>query len=288
MTRSVLLASGIYPLIIRYWLENLKLWEHRIDKVYIAVEKKTDLHYLSYLKEKTKDNPKIVIVENCNPWPDSYADAFKASKEDLFIIMHDDTYIYDPNIVDEYFVLAEEGKVVTPLHEMYSPKPKIETMLRQKYPGIFPLVTRVQKGNIGSWEGFSFLLYLVFISRKNMDKTTLNFNGWESPTYKESLGAADTGFQFMLDLLDKKVEIYPIPRYDPENTGGPYIHLQNIGNTIPSLLNDEQPLDPNWDMNILKSKLDWIDKFMSVDDYHEIPEFKEKVVKRIEYLRSLI
>ena len=31
-TCAVLLASGIYPLIIRYWLENLKTWEHKIDK----------------------------------------------------------------------------------------------------------------------------------------------------------------------------------------------------------------------------------------------------------------
>lgn len=287
MSRAVLLASGIYPLIIRYWIENLKTWEHKIDKVYIAVEHKANPLYLYYFKKVVNDDPKIVVLENCSGWPNSYVDAFRASKEDLFLIMHDDVYIYDPDILDKYFSLAEAGKVVTPLHEMYSPKDKVEKMLKEKYPGIFPLKTTARLGNTGGFEGYSFLLYLIFISRVNLEKTSLNFNGWASPTHDIDFMGADTGFTLMLDLLDKKVEIYPIPRYDINFGGGEYIHLQNVGNAIPELLEGEGELK-NWNMKILANKLDWIYKFIAINDYDQIKDFYHKVLKRVHYLKSLI
>lgn len=277
-TRAVLMGTGGWPFIIDYWLETLKLWESAVDKVYIAIEHFKEPSVSEHIKERTKNDPKIVVFNDARGWPDSYTDAFNISKEDLFLVMHDDTYIKNPEIVDKYFELAEQGKVVTPLHEIYNPKEIVEDMLKTKYPGIFPLKSNPQEGDMGGLEGYSFLLYLLFISRENLEKTTVDFNGWQ-----ENKMGADTGFKLELDLLDKGIEIYAIPRYSTavlpfmDNPFGelakwdfnkiPYIHLQNIGNTIPAIV-ERDDVDSTWKHEGVILRLGWLLEYIKVTGYN--------------------
>lgn len=290
MTRAVLLGTGGWPFIIRYWLETLNLWESAVDKVYIAVDHYANPSFSGYLHSIVDDNKKIVLMENCNGWPNSYKDAFLRSTEDLLLILHDDTFIKTPKMIDRYFKLAEEGYVVTPLHEIYSPKDKVEQMLKTRYPGIFPLT-------VDGLEGYSFLLYLIFVSRENMNKTTLDFGGW-----KDGEMGADTGFKFMLDLLDNGVKIYPIPEVSTGYLGfsddpfrdlekwdfnkTEWIHLQNIGNNIPFMI-DSDRVDQTWGYEGAIMRLGWLREFMLIDDYKYIRDYYVSTISRMGRILAL-
>jgi hypothetical protein len=277
MTRAVLLGTNAWPFIIRYWLENLKSWQHKVERVYIAVDNTTKPEYLIYLRKRVEGNGKVVLLENCQGWPASYVDAFKASTEDLILIMHDDCFINDPGMLDTYFEMAAQGKVMTPLWGCYSPKEAVEEMLRNLAPGVFPLKLKEKVGGAGGWEGYAFILFMVFISRENMNKTTLNFNGWDNPNYENDHMAGDTGFVFEMDLLKQGVEIQPIPLFEGYMPMvGPYMHLGGMGTSLPFSVDENKTYGPNWSKEATTIKLNWLDKFLAINDYDDIKSYYDK------------
>src|SRR3990167_8638802 len=282
-SRAVLLPTTAWPFIIRLWLENFKTWEDKVDKVYLALGDNTKPEFITSLKtqiSKMQMSDKVTIVITNSGWIDSYTDAYKASTEDLVMIMHDDTYINDPEMVDKNFKLAEEGKVVAAMWDAYGPKEEVEEWLRQTYPGVFPTGT----GN----EKYGFVLNLIFISRINMDKTSVNFNGGNIWPDKEGWGV-DVGFRFMLELLDNKVEIYPLKRYHFEmEEKGDYIHLGNMASSIPPIFEGNDLPTFNWDIPKFKIKLELIEKALLLDDYEDIPEYRDKIKDRITELRKYL
>lgn len=293
MKRAVILGTGAFPLIIRLWLENLKKWQDEVDVIYIAVDHWNVPSTRDYILNLIKQFPKVKILENLRGWPDSYADAIKQSKEDSFLIMHDDTLVYKKGVVDKYFKIAEEGKVVTPLHGIYEPRVIVDEALQKKY----------------DWTNdtapYSFLLYFLFISRLNLEKTSINFNGvgWKVGDDIPLLGiknapvsiAGDTGFLLGLELFDKNVPFYTIPRSETASLvakkdlvyfliremkdkhgifSNGWLHLQNTGNTIPLWFKED--LDARrWYQDIEKVRLAWMYTMLQVEDYKEIPEFKK-------------
>lgn len=247
--RAVLLGTGAFPIILRLWFENLRKWQEEVDVIYVAIDHYGVPSTRDYIIKLAKQYPKVKLLEGVSGWPNSYADAFKQSKEDVFLIMHDDTYIYSSGIIDDYFLLVESGKVVVPLHEIYSPSDVVNDALNKKYDNMFKI--------------YSFLLYFLFISKENLNKTSVNFNGVGYPAgkYEPLLGTApevavagDTGFILALELFDKKVPFQIIPRSETAYLQGEekpvnkliqqmkdkegifsngWLHLQNTGNTIP-------------------------------------------------------
>lgn len=259
-TRVVLLGTGAFPPILRLWLETVKIWQNEVDKIYIAVDEANKVS--DELKKFCKKFPKIVIIEGCRGWPNSYNDAYEASKEDLFLIMHDDTLVYEKGLLDRYFRIAEKGKVAVPMHQIYEPAHIVNAALLKKY----------------GWDNppYSFLLYFLFISRKNLKKTTINFNGigWLKDEAIPLLGiesapegiAGDTGFLLGLELFEKQVPIYPIL-----NREG-WLHIQNVGNTIPLWFKED--LDSReWNLKYEEARLTWLYlmlKLLGKDNYWEI------------------
>lgn len=265
MSRAVLLGTGAFPPILRLWLETYRKWQNEVDKLYIAVDNWNIPEARGYFLNLIKEFPNAVILENTRGWPDSYADAYKQSKEDNFLIMHDDTFVYKKGIVDNYFKIAEQGEVVTQKHEIYSPVDIVNAVLGKKY----------------NWNSppYSFLLYFLFISRQNLEKTSLNFNGigWKKGDDIPLLGienatdgiAGDTGFLLGLELFEKQVPFHWIP----DRSG--WVHLQNTGNTIPLWFT--QDIDARaWDLKVEEARLAWLYEMMRTESFDEIPEFKKK------------
>lgn len=269
-TRAALIGSGGFTPILNLFLETVKIWQDEVDRIYIAIDSSNTLD--NYIKEKCKQFPKITLLEGCRGWPDSYNDAFNESKEDLFLILHDDTLIYEKGIVAKYFKLAEEGFVCTPMHGIYQPEDIINEYIHRKY----------------GWNNppYSFLLYFLFISRENLLKTDINFNGkgWEPGEVVNELNitapvgmSGDTGFLLGLQLFDKKVSLHEIPRSETSGLTQTddalevleqwqkdssqifeygWFHLQNTGNTIPNWFKED--LDKKeWNGKIEEVRLAW-------------------------------
>lgn len=265
MSRAVLLGTGAFPPILRLWLETYRKWQNEVDRLYIAVDNWNVPEARPYFLNLIKEFPNAVIMENTRAWPDSYADAYKQSKEDNFLILHDDTFVYKEGVVDKYFKIAEQGKVVTQKHEIYSPQDRVNEAITKKYGWNFP--------------PYSFLLYFLFISRQNLEKTSLNFNGigWVKGDNIPLLGienapvgiAGDTGFLFGLELFEKQVPFHWLLSREG------WLHLQNTGNTIPLWF--IQNIDArDWDLKIEEARLAWLYEMMRTESFDEIPEFKKK------------
>lgn len=296
MSRAAIVGTGGFPLIIRLFLETFKKWQDEVDVLYIAIDHYSDPSTANYIRNLVKQFPKAKLLENTSGWPGSYKDAFEASKEDNFLIMHDDTFVHKKGIVDDYFKQAEDGYVVTPMHGIYEPRELVDEAINKKYGWNHP--------------PFSFLLYFLFISRKNLEKTSINFNGigWQKGDDIPLLGikdapqsiAGDTGWIVALELFEKQVPFHPIARSETaglananedlipllirwmknkENIFGEgWLHLQNTGNTIPLWFNSD--LDAReWHKNIEEVRLAWMYEMMRTESFEEIPEFKKKAQK---------
>lgn len=277
-TRAVLLPTTGWPFVIRLWLENFKTWQDKVDKVYLVLPNSIKPEFLAYLKSqivKMQMLDKIIIVETNSGWAESYTDAYTASKEDLFVIMHDDTYINDPEMLDKNFKLAEGNEVITPMWDSLGPKIEAEAWLKERYPGIFP---------IGPYDdAYMFVLCLIFISRENLEKTRIDFNGFRN---EEGIGF-DLGGKIMLDLLDNGVKIHPLPRYHNQSVEkGDYLHFSGMASSLPPMLEGNELPHPNWGVENFKLKLDHIDKALQLDDYQEVAEYRDLIVERIKVLRK--
>lgn len=272
--RAIFLGSSAFPPIIRLWLETAKIWQDEVDKIYIAVD------YPNKIDDDTrklcKEFPKIVLLENTTKWPGSYNDAYKASREDTFLIMHDDTLVYRKGVLDKYFKLAEEGKVAVPTHQIYEPASVINEYLIKRYG------FKIEDAP------FSFLLYFLFISRENLEKTTMDFNGkgWNIGDDISLLGVTnspttvggDTGFLLSLELFENKVPFYNIKRSDTailsyaedslealkkwrdnneEIFKEGWLHIYNTGNSIPTWYTADLD-DREWDGKLEEMRLVWL------------------------------
>ena len=104
MKRAVLLGTGAFPPILRLWLEMFKKWQDEVDVAYIAVDHWISLEVKDYIFKLVKqfNKVKLIDIKVKDPtirWPNSYNIAFKESKEDSFLIMHDDTFVYKKGLV---------------------------------------------------------------------------------------------------------------------------------------------------------------------------------------------
>lgn len=189
MTRAVIVSTS-GGLLEDYWLKNAETWKHKVDKIY------------------------VVNSIGGNIYPKNVEDKIREITEDLLLIMHDDTFIYDPEILDEYFELAKT-KAVTPIHASHVTDDLTENALREKY------------GN--NW---SFFPYFLFVSRENILKTSVNLQEYKTekcPILGVATGG-DIGFLLSLELRNTGTEIHPITRYLahelPENP--PWVHAQGL------------------------------------------------------------
>ena len=213
--------------------------------------------------------------------------------------MHDDTLIHKKGVVDKYFKIAEAGKVATPMHGIYEPREIVDKAINEKY----------------GWDNppYSFLLYFLFISRENLEKTSVNFNGigWQKGDDIPLLGiknapvsiAGDTGWILGLELFEKGVEICPIPRSETANLAWEqedivslltnwmakkenifaegWLHLQNTGNTIPLWFSQDISAR-EWHKNLEEPRLAWMFEMMHTESFDNIPEFKKRAQKIFE------
>lgn len=298
MKRAVLLGTAAFPPIIRLWMDMFKTWQDEVDVAYLAVDHWYDRSVRDFIYRLASQFPKIVLLDVkmrdvTIGWPNSYNEAFRNSKEDVFLIMHDDTLVYKKGVVSKYFDMAQQGTVAAPSIGIYEPRDIVDAAIQAKY----------------GWNDspYSFLLYFLFISRENLEKTSMDFNvkGWNVGDDIPLLGiknspttvGGDTGFLLGLELFDKHVPFYRIPRsetaslsFQQENVISlliqwmkdkehifkeGWLHLQNTGNTIPLWFT--QDLDSReWHKNIEKVRLAWLYTMMQFD-YIEIPEFNKRL-----------
>lgn len=319
-TRSVVLGTLYNPFIIRYWLENFKKWQHKVDAVYLCHDRTHVPEIKNFLDSEVSKFPKIHVLDNLGGWPYNMEQAIKQTKEDLILVIHDDTYFYNPSILDTYFDEAEKGKVITPLFVSYAPVQAVDEAVKRKYP--------FMPWRVGEYTSCSFLLYLLFCSRENYLKTDIDFSGnlWEKGEYIKELDftpeerfGGDTGFRFGFQLLHKNVEVKPIKannlsniahEVDPLKTFNEmvegkldWLHLQNVSNMIPLWFASEEEfyggkVDGHkiHEMGIYKDnkavlegitmKLAWLEEYMNVGDYSKIQDFYDYILKETEYIIS--
>ncbi len=219
MSRAAILGTNGQAFMMRYWLNNFKRWEDEVDHVYFSFSELgswPEPEMEGYVTKMLEAHPKITVLKDKTSWPESYATAVRQSKEEKILILHDDVFIKKSGIVSECFDLLEEGKLVTPLHSIYNPAKEIEAAMERNYKQ-FPIMT-----NDFQRYGYSFLLYFLFVTRKDLMKTSLNFRGWtlRNGEYSSLLDVtstsdwgADTGFVLELELLKNGVVIQSIPRF---------------------------------------------------------------------------
>lgn len=320
MTRAVVFGTVYNPFILRYWLENFKIWQHKVDKVYLCHDRIHQPEIRAYLDAEVAKFPKIEIIEDCGGWPWNMEETIKhKAKEDLILVIHDDTYIYNPDILDKYFELTGDGKVITPLFVHYSPGGEVEAAVKAKYPQM--------PWSVDGYVSSSFLLYFLFCSRENYLKTDVDFanNLWTEKDYIKELDytpkgrfGGDTGLKFGFQLLANGVEVLPIKdnnlvniphKPDPigefnkmVDEGLDWLHLQNISNTIPLWFYSEG----DWFAGIKTEghkiheqaeyrdnpavkegntmRLAWLEEFMAVDDFSKIKGFYDYIAKEKEYI----
>ncbi len=295
MKRAVIVGTGAFLPILNLWLETTRIWQDEVDKIYVAEASFIVRNDKEEIRNLCKKFPKVVLMENCNKWPESYADAYKVSKEDNFLIMHDDTLVYEKGIIDKYFKIAESGEVAVPKHQIYEPALTINEYLIKKY----------------GWKiedaPFSFLLYFLFISRENLEKTTLNFGGigWNvgddipllGVTNSPTTVGGDTGFLLGLELFEKKIPFHFIKRSDTailtyandsletlkkwrdnkeEIFKEGWLHMYNTGNSIPTWYYQDIS-QREWDRKLEEMRLVWLNVMLQLLDKPEYWKVFQKV-----------
>lgn len=230
MTKEALMISNCFPFFIRYWREVFKKWQNEIDKVYVAIETPLEPTTENYIRNLFK-HPKINLSPGYTAQFNGLTKMFKESNEDLVMVLHDDTFILNKKPLDKYFALAEQGKIVVPLYRHYNPAGYIESKMNELFPKQVPFIVE-ETGE----KGYSFLLYLFFANRKNLEETSAYFggSGYKKGDYfapfkenlKEKIGG-DTGFLLGLELLANGKEFIAIPHEDNTTT-----NLSRMNNQI--------------------------------------------------------
>ena len=124
MSRAVVVAT-VSDILFDYWMKNYETWKEYTDKLYVVGKDK--------------------------PYPKGVEDVLKDLQEDTVLIMHDDVFVYNKGELNTYFSLAEQGKVVTPLHKNYSKIAEVEEMMLREFGKIvafFPEFLFIIKENL--------------------------------------------------------------------------------------------------------------------------------------------
>jgi glycosyltransferase involved in cell wall biosynthesis len=319
VTRSVLMGTVYNPFMIRYFLENFKTWQDKVDALYICLDRLHCKEVESYLAKEIEKFPKIKIRKGLIGFPENIRGAILETEEDLILTIHDDIYVYNPEIIDRYFNIASEGKIIMPLQSIFAPADEVREAINKRYPSM--------PWKIDDYSSYSFIMYFTFCSRENYLKTNIDFNGNTydagyikelDHTFKDKWGG-ELGFLQGLQFLYHNIEIVPIKanqladiphKQNPfkEFTlmvegGLDWLHLQNIARTIPLWFITEEEWYGNtvdrtqhkvhsmesWRGNqvILEDmalKIAWLKEYLSVDNYEEIKDFYSYIKEEIEYI----
>ena len=280
MSRCAILSSPPIPVIMPYWMDLFKNWENEVDKVYFCTSLPLEGKTRKFVK-KTLNHPKIEIFDNLGGWPLNLNNVLKQVKEDTVCVLHDDTFIYKHGIMDKYFKMAESGIVVVPPNN--PPTKYIKEIIELKYP----------------WNsGYTFLLYFLFISMKNLRKTSMDFSGGHFNGYcdlldmdlKEEIGG-DTGFIIWLELLKAQVKIVDLPSYRPDffmdnlieemkKWKVNWLHAWTLGYVFSDI--DNELKAANMEPQVKESfayRLAFLKEFLEYD-FSEIPEYRDEMVTK--------
>lgn len=233
----VVVVSTISHIIANYWIKHCLNWIDRVDKVYVLCPNRNEniitLHH------------KIEIVTNTIAYPKNIGAFIKLNLADYYLVMHDDCFIHDPDFIDEGFEVAKDS-VYAPVETNFGNISNTENALRGKY------------GN-----SKTFYPYLVFISWKTLEKTTYNFDFYESSSHSD-LGTieggltGDHGFALSLDLLSAGVNVVDIPRTDR------WQHVRGISYNFMDSITFVPEVNSQNDLNKLAQKLAWLITFVDV------------------------
>ena len=318
MSRCAIVGTNAPVFMMKYWLKNFERWEDEVDKVYMVVDlkdsKDSGLYGLEpsiweYVEKMLTSHPKIELIRGKEGWPNTYKEGVLASKEEKILILHDDVFIKDGGIIKDGFDMLEEGRIVTPMNSMYSPVELVEEAMDNRFYWFQIKTNDFQK------TGYSFLTYFLFLHRKDLMKTSLDFGGWSlhkdeySPlldTVAKVEWAGDTGFKLELEMLNNGVNIRALPRFPFSDLDIArqyvkkegvfsedcrWIHIMAMGTSIgawvPKLKSrDVRPVDQvgkhNEDHTAMK--LAWLQKFIDCDDFTGLQEYKKFYEEELSYI----
>lgn len=182
MSRAVV-VSTCNDTLFNYWMKNYETWSEYVDKLYVVDSKQGGWY------------------------PDNVEKVLRGVTEDTILIMHDDVFVYNKGELNTYFSLAEQGKVVTPLHNNYSNIDEVNKIMMERYGKIV-----------------SFYPYFLFISRELLNKTSINLGGNKNFDFNGVKCGADQGFILGHELLELGAEFELL-----NNDGMPnWVHAQGL------------------------------------------------------------
>lgn len=176
MTRAAFLSAGGDPFLADFTLSLWKKhWYDEIDFMYVAynnhAEVPQDVSY-EFLRKWEKD-PKVKIiytpfgVGNGTP----ITQMLLGSKEDSVLLLEDDSFIFTPGVVHEWFAVIESGKADLVGSPRYAAG-EIAEAARQKYG--------LDYSGIGD-RGFGWWPSFFVCRRENLLATDLDFGSKEYP-----------------------------------------------------------------------------------------------------------
>ena len=216
MPSRAVVVSTTSDLLYNYWKKINQPWLDKIDRLY-CVKSGADSIYPKNVEKVLKD-----------------------LTEDSVLITHDDVFVYNPVLIDNYFTIAEQGRVVTPLHKNYSPPDEVERVMKEQYGQIV-----------------SFYPYFLFLSKEILNKTSIDLQGHGFMDFHGLQIGADQGFKLAWELLKLKVDFELLEtrnslEYLPENPD--WVHAQGLSYNF-------LELQPSFDAN----KLAWVIELMGLD-----------------------
>lgn len=149
----------------------------------------------------------VVKSNNDLPYPKGVEEMIKQAGEDVLLIMHDDVFVYNAGLINSYFTIAEQGKVVSPLHKNYNKMDEVEMVMKQNYGKIM-----------------AFYPYFLFIRKDLIMKTSIDLNGRKDFDFNGLICSGDQGFVMCCELLEMGVDFEALPISDPPN----WIHAQDL------------------------------------------------------------
>lgn len=245
-SRAIIVGTNAYHYLMLYWLERFQtVWRDEVDRVYIAVSR--PVHPTNWPKTKAllQSDKKITVIETNTDWPNSITAALGAVNEESVGIWHDDLFVMKKGVVDSLFSVVEgEGKVVTPIHDNFTPPDLVKELMQHKWGSQLPLV---EEGT--GREGYAFFCNFFFCPRELLRKTRQNFGTLEIKKGEQSellnhlfltTGVyADTNFLLGLELLEAGAKFYCPREYDLQT----YLPRgQNRLKTLKTLKNESSEL----------------------------------------------
>lgn len=276
-TRCVVLSSNAFPFMVAYWMKLFKKWENKVDKVYFVVSDYVEPSTTEFVR-KTLEHPKIDIFEGFGAYPFNITKVIQRFvKEDLVLIVHDDTFIYDPQYLEECFQKAEKGFAVTPFDAHYTPTDVARPIFKKLYPDL---------------PEYSFFLHFFFAPREVIMKADAEFmnNSFEKGVFDSLVGGispgigGDVAFGFGLRLFRDKVPFHQIalpPLMEILSGEDPLrqitalhpqaLHVQALGYMFDELGKPPVYGHSAREKNTVTYRLAWIDEFMrgvkGIEDY---------------------